>query len=452
MSGYRSPLTERYASVPMDLLFDQNKRYAIWRELWIALAQAQQRAGLPITDGQIQELEDTKGNFQWDRISAYEAEMRHDVMAHIKAWADLCPEGGKIIHLGATSCFVTDNSDIILYRQALLLIHGHLIGVLTLLRDFIEEHRDKPTLGYTHFQPAQPTTVSRRAVSWANDFLRVADRIVEFIENMQLRGVRGAVGTQASMHTLFDGDQSAVANINYHLQHCLMFQAVDPNGMICNQTYSRIEDSILSKELSLVAEVASKFAHDIRLLSHTGEVVEAKDGGQVGSSAMPFKCNPIISERICSLSRFVISNASSMATTYATQWLERSLDDSAVRRIVIPELFLAVDGVLLSVLSVLDKLKVDDVAIARKLDEQRAQLAMEDEMMESVLLGHSRQEEHQRLMLQGKTATRPINTGFASEQVKRFLCDLGDGIDHHQRYNKGFDGVQVIRNDYQRTS
>ncbi|MBK8099667.1 MAG: adenylosuccinate lyase [Planctomycetes bacterium] len=399
------PLIERYASKEMAQLFSPRARHGAWRDLWIALAQAEHELGLPVTRQQIAELRAHRDEFDWQRCAQLEKELRHDVMAHVHHYGELCPAARPIIHLGATSCFVTDNGDLLLYRQALRLLEQRLVGVLAALAGFARAWRGTPCLGYTHFQVAQPVTVGKRACLWAQDFLLDLDEVRRVIDWLPFRGVKGTTGSQASFLMLADGDHRKVEELDRRVTAAMGFARAIP---VSGQTYTRKIDWTIHQALSAVAQSAAKFGHDLRLLSHEGEIEEPSESKQIGSSAMAYKKNPMRSERICSLSRYVIEVANTSAHTAATQWLERTLDDSAVRRIAIPESFLAIDGILMLVENVARGLVVYPKVIERKLREQMPFLATEEILMAGVRAGGDRQDLHERIRQHSRTAAHAV--------------------------------------------
>lgn len=399
------PLIERYASRDMARLFSPRARHTAWRDLWIALARAEHELGFPVTKEQIAELEAHRDEFDWDRAAAYEKELRHDVMAHVHLYGDLCPQARPIIHLGATSCFVTDNGDLVLYRQALRLLEQRLAAVLAALADFARTWRAEPCLGYTHFQVAQPVTVGKRACLWAQDFALDLDEVRRVAAWLPFRGVKGTTGTQATFLLLAGGDHQKVEELDRRVTRAMGF---DKSLAVSGQTYTRKIDWTIHQVLSAIAQSASKFANDLRLLSHEGEVEEPSESKQIGSSAMAYKKNPMRCERVCSLARYVIETATTSAHTAATQWLERTLDDSAVRRIALPESFLAIDGILMLVENVAKGLVVYPKVIQKKLREQMPFLATEEILMAGVAAGGDRQDLHERVRVHSRAAAYAV--------------------------------------------
>ncbi len=399
------PLIERYASVEMSRLFSPRVRHTTWRDLWIALAQAQHELGFPVAPDQIAELRSKRDEFDWSRVAELEKELRHDVMAHVHHYGDLCPRARPIIHLGATSCFVTDNADLIVYRNALRLVEHRLAAVLRAFAAFAERWRSQPCLGYTHFQVAQPVTVGKRACLWAQDFLLDLDEVRRVAEWLPFRGVKGTTGTQATFLLLAGGDHAKVDELDRRVTAALGFKGSIP---ISGQTYTRKIDWTIHQALSAVAQSASKFATDMRLLSHEGEVEEPSESKQIGSSAMAYKKNPMRCERVCSLARYVVEVANTSAHTAATQWLERTLDDSAIRRIALPESFLAIDGILTLVENVAKGLVVYPKVIERKLRENLPFLATEEILMAGVAAGGDRQDLHERIRVHSRAAAHAV--------------------------------------------
>jgi len=365
--NYRSPLSSRYASEAMRFNFSDKRRFTCWRQLWIALAECEQELGLPIRDEQIAEMKATLEDLDLEAAARYERELRHDVMAHIHAWGEKCPKARPIIHLGATSCYVTDNADLIAMREGLALLRGQLVSLLDVLARFAREQRDLPTLGLTHFQAAQATTVGKRATLWLQDFLADLEDLEHAEQQLRFRGAKGTTGTQASFLELFEGDHEKVRELDRRVTARMGFER---SFAVTGQTYPRQTDFRVAQALSSIAQSAHKFATDLRLLAHRKELEEPFEKQQIGSSAMPWKRNPMRSERICSLARFVIEALGNTAHTAANQWLERTLDDSANRRIVIAEMFLASDAVLNLCLNVAAGIVVNPHVIGRNLAEE----------------------------------------------------------------------------------
>ena len=423
---YESPLSSRYASREMLYLFSPDKKFTTWRRLWIALARAEMKLGLPITQAQIDEMEQHKDDIDYEAAARYERQLRHDVMAHIHAFGDLCPTAMPIIHLGATSCFVGDNTDVILMREGLELLRGKLVNLIDRLTKFAMEYRAMPTLGFTHFQPAQLTTVGKRATLWVNELVMDLEELEHRIDSLQFRGVKGTTGTQASFLELFGGDQEKVRQLEKLVSEEMGFEKVVP---VCGQTYSRKMDANVLATLSGIAQSAGKFATDLRLLSHLKEMEEPFQEKQIGSSAMPYKRNPMRCERICSLARYVIVDALNPAFTSYNQWFERTLDDSANKRISIPEAFLAVDAILQIYLNVTDGLKVYPKVIERHLREELPFMATENIMMDAVKRGGDRQALHERIRIHSVAAGKVVKEeGGQNDLVDRIAGDPMFGL------------------------
>ena len=391
---YTSPLSERYASKEMQYIFSPEKKFRTWRRLWIALAETEKELGLNITDEQIEELKAHKDDINFEVAKEREKEVRHDVMSHVYAYGVQCPKAKGIIHLGATSCYVGDNTDIILMDEALGLVRSKLVNVIAKLSQFADEYKELPTLAFTHFQPAQPTTVGKRATLWIQEFMMDLEDLDYVKSTLKLLGSKGTTGTQASFLELFDGDQETIDKIDPMIAEKMGFKACYP---VSGQTYSRKVDTRVLNVLAGIAASATKFSNDIRLLQHLKEVEEPFEKNQIGSSAMAYKRNPMRSERIASLSRYVIADAINPAITSATQWFERTLDDSANKRLSVPEGFLAIDGILDLVLNVSDGLKVYDKVITKHLMAELPFMATENIMMDAVKAGGDRQEMHERI-------------------------------------------------------
>ena len=391
---YVSPLSERYASKEMQYIFSPDKKFRTWRKLWIALAETEMELGLPITQEQIDELKAHQDDINYDVAKAREKEVRHDVMSHVYAYGCQCPKAKGIIHLGATSCYVGDNTDIIIMTEALNLVHKKLINVLNELAAFADKYKDLPTLAFTHFQPAQPTTVGKRATLWMQEFCLDLEDLEYVISTMKLLGSKGTTGTQASFKELFEGDEEKINKIDPMIAKKMGFRECYP---VSGQTYSRKVDTRVLNVLAGIAASAHKMSNDIRLLQHLKEVEEPFEKSQIGSSAMAYKRNPMRSERIASLSRYVIVDALNPAITSATQWFERTLDDSANKRLSIPEGFLAIDGILDLCLNVVDGLVVYPKVIYKHMMAELPFMATENIMMDAVKAGGDRQELHERI-------------------------------------------------------
>lgn len=391
---YESPLSSRYASDEMQYLFSADKKFSTWRHLWIALARAEMELGLPITQAQIDEMEAHITDIDYNLAARKEKELRHDVMAHIHTFGTSCPNAMPIIHLGATSCYVGDNTDIILMREALLLVRRKLVRVIAGLARFAEQYKAQPTLGFTHFQPAQLTTVGKRATLWLNELLMDLDEVNYRIEHLKLLGCKGTTGTQASFLELFEGDHEKCRELDRRIAREMGFADTVP---VSGQTYSRKVDAAVLSTLSGIAQSASKFATDLRLLCHLKEVEEPFEAKQIGSSAMPYKRNPMRCERICALARYVMTDTMNGAVTASCQWFERTLDDSANKRLSVPEAFLAVDAILNIYANVAAGLIVHEKVIERHVMEELPFMASENIMMDAVKRGGNRQELHERI-------------------------------------------------------
>ena len=401
---YVSPLSERYASKEMQYIFSPDMKFRTWRKLWIALAETERELGLNITQEQIDEMKAHADDINYDVAKERERQVRHDVMSHVYAFGVQCPKAKGIIHLGATSCYVGDNTDIIVMTEALKLVRKKLVNVIAELSKFAAQYKDQPTLAFTHFQPAQPTTVGKRATLWTQEFLMDLEDLEYVLSTMKLLGSKGTTGTQASFLELFDGDQETIDKIDPMIAEKMGFKNCYP---VSGQTYSRKVDTRVLNVLAGIAASATKFSNDIRLLQHLKEVEEPFEKGQIGSSAMAYKRNPMRSERIASLSRYVITDALNPAITSSVQWFERTLDDSANKRLSIPEGFLAIDGILDLCLNVVDGLVVYDKVITKHLMAELPFMATENIMMDAVKNGGNRQELHEKIrtlsMQAGKT-------------------------------------------------
>ncbi len=391
---YQSPLSERYASKEMQYIFSPDKKFRTWRKLWIALAETEKELGLPITQEQIDELKSHAEDINYEVAKAREKEVRHDVMSHVYAYGVQCPKAKGIIHLGATSCYVGDNTDIIVMTEALGLVRKKLINVIAALAEFADRYKAQPTLAFTHFQPAQPTTVGKRASLWLQEFCMDLEDLEYVLGTMKLLGSKGTTGTQASFLELFEGDQETIDKIDPMIAEKMGFSACVP---VSGQTYSRKTDTRVLNVLAGIAASAHKMSNDIRLLQHLKEVEEPFEKLQIGSSAMAYKRNPMRSERIASLSRYVMIDALNPAITSATQWFERTLDDSANKRLSIPEGFLAIDGILDLCLNVADGLVVYPKVIEKRLMSELPFMATENIMMDAVKAGGDRQELHEKI-------------------------------------------------------
>lgn len=402
---YVSPLSERYASKEMQYIFSPDMKFRTWRRLWIALAETEKELGLPITQEQIDELKAHKDDINYDVAKERERQVRHDVMSHVYAYGVQCPKAKGIIHLGATSCYVGDNTDIIVMTEALKLVKKKLVNVIAELAKFADEHKNLPTLAFTHFQPAQPTTVGKRATLWMQEFMLDLEDLNYVLSTMKLLGSKGTTGTQASFLELFDGDQETIDKIDPMIAGKMGFKECYP---VSGQTYSRKVDTRVLNVLAGIAASAHKFSNDIRLLQHLKEVEEPFEKSQIGSSAMAYKRNPMRSERIASLSRYVMIDALNPAITSATQWFERTLDDSANKRLSVPEGFLAIDGILDLCLNVVDGLVVYPKVIEKRLRSELPFMATENIMMDAVKAGGDRQELHERIRELSMEAGRTV--------------------------------------------
>ena len=391
---YVSPLSERYASKEMQYIFSPDMKFRTWRKLWIALAETEKELGLNITDEQINEMKEHADDINYDVAKEREKLVRHDVMSHVYAYGVQCPKAKGIIHLGATSCYVGDNTDVIVMTEALKLVKKKLVNVIAELAKFADTYKDQPTLAFTHFQPAQPTTVGKRATLWMMELKMDLDDLDYILDNMMLLGSKGTTGTQASFLELFEGDQEKVRAVDRKIAEKMGFKKCFP---VSGQTYSRKLDTRVVNVLAGIAASAHKFSNDIRLLQHLKEVEEPFEKNQIGSSAMAYKRNPMRSERIASLSRYVMIDALNPAITSATQWFERTLDDSANKRLSIPEAFLAVDGILDLYLNVVDGLVVYPKVIEKRLMSELPFMATENIMMDAVKAGGDRQELHEKI-------------------------------------------------------
>lgn len=418
---YENPLTTRYASAQMSQLWSAQRRHSLWRQLWVWLAEAEAELGLPISPAQIAELRAHIDAIDFAVADKYERELRHDVMAHVHAYGDQCPTARPIIHLGATSCYVTDNADLILIREGLQLVAARLVDAIEALAKFAVAHRDLPTLGFTHLQPAQPTTVGRRACLWAYDLALDLAEVEHRLAMLAARSTKGTTGTQASFLHLFDGDHAKVRRLEELVARKMGFNA---SYAVTGQTYPRKIDAQVVDVLAGVAGSAHKAATDLRILAHRKEIEEPFEAGQIGSSAMAYKRNPMRCERMCSLARFVLSLQTSPPATLATQWLERTLDDSANRRLVIPQAFLAVDAILLIYRNVAEGLVVYPEVIARNLREELPFMATENILMAAVAAGGDRQDLHERIRQHSVAAAAEVKQrGLPNDLMVRLAAD-----------------------------
>lgn len=427
---YQTPLAERYASREMQYIFSPDMKFKTWRRLWIALAETEQELGLPITDEQIAELKAAKDDINYEVAKAREAQVRHDVMSHVYAYGQQCPKAKGIIHLGATSCYVGDNTDIIIMREALKLVHKKLVNVIAELAKFADTYKDLPTLAFTHFQPAQPTTVGKRASLWLLELTMDLEDVEYMMSQLKLLGSKGTTGTQASFLELFDGDHEKCKEADRRIARKMGFDTCYP---VSGQTYSRKVDSRVVNVLGGIAQSAHKFSNDIRLLQHLKEIEEPFEKSQIGSSAMAYKRNPMRSERIASLSRYVMADMLNPAITAATQWFERTLDDSANKRMSIPEGFLAIDGILDLYMNVVDGLVVYPKVIEQRLMSELPFMATENIMMDAVKAGGDRQELHERIREHSMAAGRVVKVeGKPNDLLERIAADPAFGMSMEQ--------------------
>ena len=416
---YESPLSSRYASAYMLQLFSQQERIHVWRQLWVELARAEHQLGLPITAEQVAELEAHTEDIDFDMAAQREKEVRHDVMAHVYTYGKAAPSAAGIIHLGATSCYVTDNSDLVIYRKGLQYLRGELLAVMENLTKFARTYKDTPTLGYTHYQPAQPVTVGKRASLWLQDFLTDLEELDFVIDSMRFLGCRGTTGTEASFMELFEGDGEKIDEMNRRISAAFGF---DKCFSVCGQTYPRKTDSRILNVLSSIAQSAYRMANDIRLLQHDRQIEEPFEKNQIGSSAMAYKRNPMRCERICSLSRYLMADALNAPMTASTQWMERTLDDSANRRISMPEGFLCADAVLRLCRNVTDGLHVNEKIVDRTCREYMPFIATENLMMEGVKRGGDRQELHEIVRECSMAATARMKEGESCDLLSRLAA------------------------------
>ena len=418
---YSTPLNSRYASKEMSFIFSDDMKFSTWRKLWIALAECEKELGLNITDEQINELKSHIYDINYDDAKKREAEVRHDVMSHVYAYGLQCPTAKGIIHLGATSCYVGDNTDVIIMKEALLLVKKKIVTVLHRLKNFAMKYKDMPTLGFTHFQPAQLTTVGKRATLWMQDLVMDIENIDFVIENLKLRGVKGTTGTQASFMNLFEGDDEKVKELDKMVAKKMGFSK---SFGVTGQTYPRKLDSIVLNTLSEVAQSCYKFSNDLRLLQNMKEMEEPFEKNQIGSSAMAYKRNPMRSERMGSLARYVVVDALNPAITASTQWFERTLDDSANKRISVAEAFLALDGVLNLYINISENMVVYDKVIAAHVNNELPFMATENIMMEAVKKGKDRQELHERIRTHSMAAAQRVKgEGLSNDLIERIIAD-----------------------------
>jgi adenylosuccinate lyase len=419
---YTSPLVERNASKEMAELFGAQTKFSTWRRLWLELAKAQKKLGLEITESQIRQMAKRLDDIDFKKAARYEKQFRHDVMAHVYTFADAAPKAAPIIHLGATSCYVGDNADLIIMREALQLVAGKLAAVIDLLGKFAKKYRALPTLGFTHYQPAQLTTVGKRATLWCYEFVMDLHEIEHRLDTLPFRGVKGTTGTQASFLELFDGSHSKVKQLDKAVAAAFGFKNI---CAVTGQTYQRKIDALVVNSLASVAQSAHKMCNDIRLLANLKEIEEPFEASQIGSSAMPYKRNPMRCERTTALSRLVLSLASSPQMTASEQWLERTLDDSANRRVVIPEAFLAVDGILQILINIMSGLVVYPKVIAARVAAELPFMASENILMAAVKAGGNRQELHEKIRLHSQAAAAQVKRfGRPNDLVGRLRADV----------------------------
>ena len=430
---YESPLSSRYASPYMLELFSSDTRYRTWRRLWVELARAEQELGLPVTKEQVAELEAHVNDIDYDVVAAREKEVRHDVMAHVYAYGLVAPSAAGIIHLGATSCYVTDNADLVIYRDGLRYLRGELLKAMKNLAAFADAYKATPTLGYTHYQPAQLVTVGKRATLWLQDFLADLEELDFVIDHIPFLGCRGTTGTEASFMELFDGNGEKIDEMNRKLSRAFGFSRCYP---VSGQTYPRKTDSRILNVLSSIAQSAYRMANDIRLLQHDRQVEEPFEKNQIGSSAMAYKRNPMRCERICSLARYLMADALNAPMTASVQWLERTLDDSANRRISLPEGFLCADAILRIVQNVTDGLCVNEKIIDRAVREYLPFIATENLMMEGVRRGGNRQELHEIVRSCSMEATARMKNGEP--------CDLLSSLAKHSEFGMSKEEMEAI--------
>lgn len=423
---YISPLSERYASKEMQYIFSEDNKFRTWRRLWIALAETEKELGLDITDEQIAEMKAAQDDINYDVARAREKVVRHDVMSHVYAFGQQCPHAKGIIHLGATSCYVGDNTDVIIMREAMRLVRTKLINVISVLKDFAVQYKDLPTLAFTHYQPAQPTTVGKRATLWINDLMMDLSDLDYMLSQLKLLGSKGTTGTQASFLELFDGDHEKCRKADKMIAQKMGFKECFP---VSGQTYSRKQDARVMNVIAGIAASAHKFSNDIRLLQHMKEIEEPFEKTQIGSSAMAYKRNPMRSERMASLARYVMIDLTNTYQTAAEQWFERTLDDSANKRLSIPEGFLAIDGILDLYLNIADGLVVYPKVIEAHLRSELPFMATENIMMDAVKAGGDRQELHERIRQHSMAAGRVVKEeGKPNDLLERIAADPAFGM------------------------
>ena len=431
MNGvYENPLCTRYAGEEMKRIFSADNKFSTWRKLWVALAESEKELGLDITDSQIAQMKEHIYDIDYDRAAEYESRFRHDVMAHVHTYGEACPLAKPVIHLGATSCYVGDNTDMILMKEAMLRIKTLLVSTIAVIGDFAEKYKDVPTLAFTHFQAAQPTTVGKRACLWAQDLIMDLEHLDFVLDSLKLLGCKGTTGTGASFLELFEGDGEKVKKLEKLIAKKMGFEAC---VSVSGQTYSRKTDYFVMSVLSGIAQSASKFANDIRLLSHLKEFDEPFESGQIGSSAMAYKRNPMRSERICALARYVMTDSLNPAITAATQWLERSLDDSANKRISIPEGFLATDGILNLYMNIISGGTIYPYVTRKHLNEELPFMATENIIMYCTRKGGDRQELHEAVREISVEVTKRIKLeGCDNDLLERILNDKRFDLTEHE--------------------
>ncbi len=423
---YISPFSTRYASDEMQYIFSNENKFCTWRKLWVALARAEMKEGLPITESQVAELEAYQNNINYDVAEEREKQVRHDVMSHVYAYGQQCPKAAGIIHLGATSCYVGDNTDILVMKEALTLIRSKLLGVIALLADFSEQYKDLPALGYTHLQPAQPTTVGKRASLWLHEFYLDFCEVEHRLQNLALLGSKGTTGTQASFMELFGGNEEKIRKVEEHIAKEVGIEKIVP---VSGQTYSRKVDFFVLTCLSGIAQSAGKFGNDLRILQNFKEMEEPFGKQQIGSSAMPYKRNPMRSERICAIARYLEVDCLNPGLTASTQWFERTLDDSANKRIAMAEGFLAADAILNLLLNVCDGLVVYPKVVERRLAAELPFMASENVLMRAVKKGGDRQELHERIREHAQEAGRIVKEeGGQNDLLERLAADATFGL------------------------
>ena len=426
MTGqYETPLSSRYASQYMLELFSADTRYRTWRKLWVVLAKAEMELGLPVTQEQVDELAAHIDDIDYECVKQREKEVRHDVMAHVYAYGKAAPGAAGIIHLGATSCYVTDNADLVIYRDGLRHLRRALLGAMKSLCGFAEKYRDLPTLGYTHYQPAQPVTVGKRASLWLQDFASDLEEIDFVIDHLRFLGCRGTTGTEASFMDLFEGDEAKIDEMNRRIAGTFGFSEC---FSVSGQTYPRKADSRILNALSAIAQSAYRMANDIRLLQHDRQIDEPFEENQIGSSAMAYKRNPMRCERVCSLARYLMADAANAPMTASVQWMERTLDDSANRRISIPEAFLCADAILKLIRNIAGGLRVNEKVIDRTLREYMPFIATENLMMEAVKRGGNRQQLHEIIRRCSMAATEKMKQGEPCDLLARLAAEKEFGM------------------------